>query len=365
MKKTIRNLIDYLYLYLENKRISKQLENKNLKWISKYNNKNKYIHAFFDLSNSRSTYDIVGYLIYLSSYSKIKNKEVKLIILPDEKYKQDWQKEKNFLTDESINFRNQYITKQLLNLVENFSPQLIFLEKREEALEYFSVQPDLKFPKNINQNELIAWDDYYLFINEFYKKNNFITSMKAPNFINKFVERLFNNVDTKKGIVTITIRDSSYSEFRNSNLNNWIEFYFWLIERDYYPIILNDTEKLHINSYILDKNNKRIPTFDLGSLNCDIRLGLYEAAFLNTGVGTGPTLLLNFSKYCNYLLFKTYVDEESSASLKSFEKICGFGKNEQWPFANNFQKLVWEKGDDFNLLKKEFINIERIIKNNV
>ena len=68
MKKTIRNLIDYLYLYFENKRISKQIENKNLKWISGYNNKNKYIHAFFDLSNSRSTYDIVGYLIYLSSY---------------------------------------------------------------------------------------------------------------------------------------------------------------------------------------------------------------------------------------------------------------------------------------------------------
>ena len=28
--------------------------------------------------------------------------------------------------------------------------------------------------------------------------------MKALKFINKFVKKLFNNIDTKKGIVTIT-----------------------------------------------------------------------------------------------------------------------------------------------------------------
>ena len=82
-------------------------------------------------------------------------------------------------------------------------------------------------------------------------------------------------------------------------------------------------------------------------------------AYLNTGVACGPTLLLVFSQYNRYLLFKTFVeDKNSNASLKNFEEINGFGFGKQWPFAKQFQKIVWNPNDNFDILKKEFLEFE-------
>ena len=69
-----------------------------------------------------------------------------------------------------------------------------------------------------------------------------------------------------------------------------------------------------------------------------------------------------FSKYCKYLIFKTFVeDDKSNASLENFEKVNGFGFGKQWPFADKFQKLIWSPNDNFDTLKKEFLIFENEI----
>jgi len=91
-----------------------------------------------------------------------------------------------------------------------------------------------------------------------------------------------------------------------------------------------------------------------------VRLALYEEAFMNLSVSNGPCNLLIYSKYCKFLIFKFFVnDEQSPASLKNVEKILGLKKNQQFPFFNKYQKLIWDSDDNPDLV---IDNFNKIIK---
>ena len=337
-----------------------ELKNKDTR-LKSYNENKGNINAFIDLKNFRGTYDLIGFLIYVKLLSDQKNKKCNLIIFKNQKNNiiVNPEKEKEFLKNYTVDFRNQFITSQLIHLVENFEPNIFYFNEPHEA-EIFFNKENIIVPSTAKLDKLIQWDDYYIKINEFYNSYKKSASLKAPEYLKNFLIKYLNlnKEEISKGIITITLRDSSYSEIRNSNLKSWINFYKWLKEKNYYPIFINDTEKINFKKNIgseLDKFN----CINIASLNCNLRLALYELAYLNTGVSCGPSLCMIFSKYCKYLIFKTFVeDDKSNASLENFKKTNGFGFGKQWPFANKFQKLVWSSNDDFNTLKNEFLKFE-------
>lgn len=359
--KKLSGFIDYLSLLFRTKFIELSQRNKRIK---SYNGKNDFINAFLDLKNFRGTYDIIGFLIYTKIICDSENKKCNLILFRNHHTSRNGYivnpgKEKNFLENGVVDFRNDFITHQLLNLVENFKPNIYLFDEMHEAERFFD-EGNILIPSNAKIDKLIDWDDYYIKINDYYRQNKKVPSLKCPEYIKEFLLKYLKLSENTigKGIITITLRNSSYAKVRNSNNGEWAKFYEWVEKKGYYPIFVNDTEKIdNLNNIVIKE--KKYNCLNIASLNCNIRLALYEIAYLNTGVACGPTLCLVFSKYNRYLLFKTFVeDEESNASLKNFEKINGFSFGKQWPFAKRSQKIVWNSSDSFDILKKEFMEFE-------
>ena len=86
--------------------------------------------------------------------------------------------------------------------------------------------------------------------------------------------------------------------------------------------------------------------------NIGIRAALYELAYLNLGVNTGPMSLCWLNARCRYITFKMITKNPSPASLENMSKN-GFQFNEAPIFANAFQRWVWED-DEEKIISKEF-----------
>jgi hypothetical protein len=334
---------------LKNRRNALYLNNdKNLN-----NDKKEKINIFIDLNFFRSTYDIIGQLIYSQMYAKQNNLDCNLIIINDTNSpsvaKINNKKETKFINDATV-LRHNGITLPIIHCVKDFNPNIYIFNNAQEAKFFYNSKDFFKIPSYASTNEILKWDDYYIKINNIYKETKLIAYLKAPNYAKEFLNYYldFNKIINTKGIVTLTLRNSSYTEVRNSDIESWKKFYQWLEKHNYFPIFINDIEDLKFQKKLLHGFN----FIELATYNLHIRLALYEAAIINCGTSCGPTLCLNFSEN-PYLLFKTYVDYNCSASLESFEKINGF-KFTQWPFAKKNQKLVWDTSDGIDLIINEF-----------
>ena len=91
-----------------------------------------------------------------------------------------------------------------------------------------------------------------------------------------------------------------------------------------------------------------------------LRMALYECAFVNMLVNSGPASLCILSTACRYLLFKITSSGTLPASEPSFKDI-GFPPGSSPPFARPFQKWVWEN-DGREVLAREFEAMVRIIE---
>lgn len=352
--KLIRDLLS-----LKARTLFLELTNKKNRLINEqnYSDYQNNIYAFLDLNNFRSTFDVVGFLLYCKIKSV--NKKLTLFIIENipQKVLINPAKEKDFLDNiSSSNLRTDNIIKISLDLVENFNPKIVFISDRNELNEFLSLKPDQKIPSTASLDKLIKWDDYYIYINEYYLKNNTRPTLKTPKHYNELIKLFIKKNKITKKIVTITIRDCSYFPLRNSNVENWKKVYEYLEKNNYYPIILDDMENLSIQNKknSLDGYNQ----YFYANIDLRARLALYEEAFMNLSVSSGPSNLLIYSKYCKFLIFKFFVnDEQSPASLKNVEKIMGLKKNEQYTFFNKYQKLIWDIDDNPDLIINNFNKI--------
>lgn len=358
--KKIKLIIDLLSLKF--KILFLELTSKKNRILNERNNLDyqNNIYAFLDLNNFRSTFDVFGFLLYC----KIKsiNKKLTLFVIKNSPQKVliNAAKEKAFLgSTSSTNLRIDNITKISLDLIENFNPKIIFVSERNELNEFLSLKPDQKIPSTASLDKPVEWDDYYIYINEYYLKNNTRPSLKSPTHYNDLIKLFIKKNKISKKIVTITIRDCSYAPLRNSNIENWKKVYEYLEKNNYHPIILDDVENFSVqnNKNSLDRYNQ----YYYANIDLRVRLALYEEAFMNLSVNNGPSTLLLYSKYCKFLIFKMFENNENSpASLKNIEKIMGLKKNQQYAFFNKYQKLVWNIDDNSDLVINNF---NKIIEN--
>lgn len=339
-----------LFLELTNKK-NRLLNNQNLS-----DNQNN-MYAFLDLSNFRSTFDVVGFLLYIKIKSS--NKKLTLFVIENtpQKVLINPAKEKEFLGNvSSVNLRTDNIIKISLDIVENFKPKIVYVSDRNELNQFLSLKPDQKIPSTASPDKLIEWDDYYIYLKDYYKKNNTRPTLKSPKHYNDLIKLFIKKNKISKKIVTITIRDCSYFPSRNSNIENWKKVYKYLDENNFYPIILDDMENLSVQN---KKNSlDGYHQYYYANIDLRVRLALYEEAFMNLSVSSGPSNLLIYSEYCKFLIFKFFVDDEQSpASLKNVEKIMGLKKNEQYAFFNKYQKLIWDIDDNPDLVINNFNKI--------
>jgi hypothetical protein len=159
-----------------------------------------------------------------------------------------------------------------------------------------------------------------------------------------------------KPIVSITVRHYKYNPARNSDLPAWHRVADYLVGRGYFPIFVPDTESL------ADGIPKEVAAFaHMGEAawNLNLRLALYERAFLNLGINNGPSFLYLVASKAKGIMFKLI-----TAGLPSNEAPYlaqqGFKIGGQIGFCTQFQKCVWED-DGFDVIKTEFEDMERRI----
>jgi hypothetical protein len=145
--------------------------------------------------------------------------------------------------------------------------------------------------------------------------------------VNKYLWK-FNSVKEKSNYVTFTIRNSIRNKFRDSS-QSWKEF----------AKILAD-KKINVK-IILDN--------ELNSITVEERFKLYSKAIMNYTVGNGPAALLYYSDMPYKLWIKGINPGNYNENLAKL--WSSFKRDENFPFAEANQNLIWEEDTLESLLK--------------
>ena len=152
-----------------------------------------------------------------------------------------------------------------------------------------------------------------------------------------------------KKLIVITLRQYGYKSERNSNMNAWIQFVQMLDRVEFSIVFIPDMEQSF--SIELDELNQ-VYLFDPACWDLKLRAALYESAYLNLGVNTGPMALCWLNARCRYITFKTVVKSGPQFEIDVLVER-GFVPDKNPFFTTQFQKWVWEE-DDFDILNREF-----------
>jgi hypothetical protein len=173
----------------------------------------------------------------------------------------------------------------------------------------------------------------------------------GKRFVGEFLAR---EAKGRKAVV-ITLRNYDYSPERNSHNADWIAFANSLDPAVYAPIFVHDTETA-----------MREPPADFGqhivchaaSWSLEIRMALYEAAWLNMALMHGPMELCWYSEEARYVLFMTV----GTAAINTEASLItnGHRLGTDLEFAKPCQRIVWER-DSLPALRKAFAMMEGVI----
>jgi len=139
-------------------------------------------------------------------------------------------------------------------------------------------------------------------------------------------------------LVTITLRGYPYMPARNSNIAAWVAFARGLDPRRYFVVFIPDTDET------IDGIPDALDDFVLmpeAAWSVGLRMALYERAFLNIGVNTGPMGLCWLNDTTRYATLKMAAPGVPQTTLDYF-RVLGFEPGRSLPFAAPFQELVWE-----------------------
>jgi hypothetical protein len=156
----------------------------------------------------------------------------------------------------------------------------------------------------------------------------------------------------KRRVVVITLRHSAVSPARNSRIADWLTFADGLDSQLYVPIFIQDTETaMHEPAEI-----RRHVVCDAATWNLELRMALYERAWLNMAVMHGPLELCWYCEQARYLLFVPIDTDVVTTRDALTEAGHLFGRDLE--FAKPGQHLVWE-ADSLGAIRTAFAAMER------
>ncbi len=153
-------------------------------------------------------------------------------------------------------------------------------------------------------------------------------------------------------IVVITLREYGYMTARNSNYKNWIAFADGLDPYRYAVVFVRDTSRA---MEPVPKDLSRHIVCESASLNVDLRMALYEQAYLNMAIMHGPMELCWYNDNCRYLVFLGVGTAPQTARDTLIRNDFAIGSS--LPFARTHQKIVWEQ-DNLPAICREFDAME-------
>ena len=182
--------------------------------------------------------------------------------------------------------------------------------------------------------------------------------LRAPETARRYVRQWLEPRLKGRRLLTITLREYDFMTARNSNKEAWAAFAGGLDPDDYLVAVVPDVEQA------MEPQEGMFPPgveiFDPACWNLHLRSALYEAAFLNLAVNTGPFVLCWMNERTNYLMFKVMVDNVPQTTREAMESH-GFEIGETPVFAGPGQKWVWHD-DTRDCIEAEFTRMEKALK---
>lgn len=150
-------------------------------------------------------------------------------------------------------------------------------------------------------------------------------------------------------IVTITLRESSYSPLQNSNVAGWGAFARQLDNTVYCPVVIRDTEEVFKSPPAALDGLLSCPE---ASLDVRARAALYERAYLNMLSANGPMQLLWLNAAIPSVTFKL-VNFADPRGCPLPIRSMGFEIGEQ-PAGFSPRQVVCWADDDIDLIRNGF-----------
>jgi hypothetical protein len=156
--------------------------------------------------------------------------------------------------------------------------------------------------------------------------------------------------------IVMTLRNYPYTPQRNSRNADWLAFADGLDLSRYAPIFVHDADTVMQPP---PADFSRHIVFDAASVNLEIRMALYEAAWLNLALMAGPTELCWYNERARYLLFIAV----GSAAVQTEAALIRNGHQigRDLDFAKPYQRIVWQL-DELATIRREFLAMEALLK---
>jgi hypothetical protein len=179
--------------------------------------------------------------------------------------------------------------------------------------------------------------------------------LRASEAARRYVKSYLDKVAGERRPLVISLRNYGFGPRRNSRTADWIAFADRCDKTRFVPIFVPDMETV-----------MTLEPTDLGGhpaclaacWNVEIRMALYEAAWLNMGVMNGPLELCWLNENARYLIFiQMGADANNSvdALLENGHNIGG-----DLDFATPCQRMVWE-ADELANIETAFVGFSRIL----
>ena len=155
-------------------------------------------------------------------------------------------------------------------------------------------------------------------------------------------KKIIKKINTSKKIVSITLRESSFKTDRNSIIKEWKDFVDFLEKKNYYVIVLRDTETAYMDN-LFEKNN----IFPHAPYDLYLRSAIYKVSHVNYFVNSGPSIICWVNNYKS-VFFKAWGVKENRAVNED-----NFGMerdNQSKVLDNNNHFLVADIDENFNLI---------------
>ncbi|CAO3411699.1 hypothetical protein [Azospirillum largimobile] len=172
--------------------------------------------------------------------------------------------------------------------------------------------------------------------------------LEAPEAARRRVRRWLDERAAGRRVVTVTLRETAYSDVRNSRLEDWAAFTAGLDPECYLSVVLRDMARSHEP---LSGDWGAAVSWPEPVWNVPLRMALYELAWFNLLVNNGPAALAYLNPHAPCAVLKMLADVNEARA--QHQRRLGVEPYGQYPFSPPTQRLVWEE-DELPAIRRAF-----------
>lgn len=288
--------------------------------------------AFYDLTHSPASYDIATFLAF-AEQARIKRglRWLKVVIAsgPSDGFRYD------LIPPLETKHRLQMlwgICMQFCRLLPSISTVVLAKSRQEAAIHD---RGDV-FPEGYSADRPIPHYGHMLMIDELRKAD--IAVYRAPEWSVDHVRQWL-----KPNTITITLRETHYGSYRNSDPEAWIEAVEALSDAGYAVLFIRDTEMAFGGDF------HGWPVCHAASFDLAYKLAVYECAAVNLFIANAFTMAI-LAPGVKGIVFGLIRDGESLSA--ECWAARGFPMGSQYPHVDHRFRVVWD-GENSDVIVRE------------